>query len=178
MTLLTERMTATDTTQPQALDDDGGDGTWVSPGAFVFTPHLPPYKWCGWLWADKEDKAAWWDVAMHGPYFQLHYDHWRGLSFFLNRTWAFLVAVGLIGEVETGLFLKTMATYTLFISGLYGECCWRILWNDRRIALSSGIFTYRGPSLQEWESDDSETDAEDVTDDEGDEEKTGHAKTE
>jgi len=163
---LTARMAST--TQPQALDN-GGDGTWVSPGAFLFTPRMPPYEWGGWLWANMEDGAAWWEVARQGPYDkQAHLCWWWGRVYFVVSC-AFLVALGIIKGIETGFLLKTTIGFTLVQCIIYGEFCWEMLWIDRCIALSTGIFTYRSPLLQEGESQ---------TDDEGDEEQTGHAKTE
>lgn len=150
----------------------------VSPGAFVAASLVRRYKWGGWLWADREDGAAWWKVVTQGPYYSRDYHHWWGLRAYAGGSWAFLVAMGLIGGVETSLYLKTMAVYTLFIGGLYGECCWKILWNDHCTALTTGIFTL--PRLvQEGEGDGSETEAENVTDNEDNgDDTTGHVKTE
>lgn len=93
----------------------------------------------------------------------------------------FLLIFGFMKETDINFILGIMALYSLVFGLIWAEACWKMLWFDNQIALSNGAFVrstrlWKPNDKQEDAEYESDTEAENVTDDEGD--ATGHAKTE
>ena len=188
MTLLTETMAAaataaqtpTDLTQSQAPNDRvDKDGTKVIMRGIITFPSVPEYKWFGWLWANKEDRAAWWKVVTQGPSDLEVRPKWWWLRAYTGTALTFLLTTtAIVRRNDTSTMPKMMAAYALYFGGYYGEVCWRVLWMERCLAMYTGVFTFSAPQelndLQEEEGDEDT-----INNEKGDaSDTTGHAKTE
>jgi len=177
MTLLTETMAAataqilTNLTQPQTANDGvDKDGPKVIMKCIITFPSVPQYEWFGWLWANEEDRAAWWKVVTQGPSdLQVRPKWWGVRAYTAAITLSYLLTTAIVKRKDTSALPKMMTAYALFFGGYYGEVCWRVLWMERCLAMYTGVFKFSTP--QELKDLQEDEDDENMTNDEG------HAKT-